>query len=356
MSESIKILIVEDSPLASKLLEFILQRDPQLKVIGSVTSGEEALAFLRTKRPDVITMDIVLPGMDGFEATKRIQHSVSPPIPIVIVSANYQPEDIEKSFKAIVAGAVDIIEKPVGPRDLRFPVMAATLIQAIKNADSIMQLRRQVLPSLQTNKLEISDFDAIPLSKFRAVAMGASLGGPKAVNSILSKLPAHFPAPIFLVQHISPGFAQGYAHWLGESSSLKIKIAEHREIAEPGIVYVASDQCHLEVGPDHTIGLSTAPPEGGLRPSVSRLFRSMAEQYGNEGIGIILTGMGSDGAEDLLKMKQCGALTIAQDQNSCLVFGMPREAIALGAVEYVLSLQQIIDLLCAMAERKKEGV
>ena len=319
-----------------------------MKVIGVAESGEEALEFVKKTIPDVITMDIVLPQMDGFEATQRILQSSAFPIRIIIVSAHFKHDDLTKSFKAIAAGAIDILEKPVGPRDPNFQAMADALIQSIKNAASIKSLPAVTAPPNRTGK--IPNFEGLKLlSRTRAVAMGASLGGPKTLNVILSHLPAHFPAPILLVQHISEGFVQGFVNWLSQDATVTIKIAEHQEPVQAGTVYVAPDQCHLLAGPGQTVLLSDAPPVRGLRPSVSALFRSMAQEYGAAGVGIILSGMGHDGADELLLMKKSGSLTIAQDEQSCLVFGMPKEAIAIGAVDYVLSPPQIADLLTSMA-------
>lgn len=348
----IKVLIVEDSPIAAKLLEYIINSDPTLKVIGTVESGEAALEFIKTEHPDVITMDIVLPKMDGFEATKRIMETT--PIPILIVSANFKSEDIDKSFKAMSVGALEILEKPVGPRDPSFKSMAETLIRSIKNASKIKLLTRRYYFHQESQELEKASVkNLIVPTDIQAIAIGASMGGPKALHTIFSQLPAQFPIPILVVQHISSGFAQGLVDWLSQDSALTIKIADNREIPKLGHIYFAPDNFHLEASSHHTIHLDDSPPENGLRPSVGKLFFSMARAYGSKGLGIILTGMGHDGAKELLMMKEAGAMTIAQDQESSLIFGMPKEAIAIGAIKYVLSLQQIIDFLKSIAQAVK---
>ena len=344
----IKVLIVEDSPIAAKLLSYIIQSDQQLQVIGTVKTGEDALEFIKKTPPDVITMDIVLPGMDGFETTHLIMKSF--PIPIIIVSANYQKDDIDKSFKAITAGALDILEKPVGPRDPDYQRMADALLQAIKNAAQINFQPKLFLKPQASLLKRIGQKEKItPSTCTQAVAIGASLGGPKALQFIISQLRSDFPAPILLVQHIAAGYTKGLVDWLQKDSALTVKLAEHQEIAKPGWIYVAPEDVHLEAGPDAMLILSNAPPEGGLRPSIGHLFKSMAVNYGSKALGVILTGMGRDGAKELLLMKQKGAVTIAQDQESSLIFGMPREAIALEAVQYVLSLQEISNYLNAMS-------
>lgn len=349
--QPVKVLIVEDSPVAARLLEYIINSDPDLKVIGCVDSGEKALIFIKTQKPDVITMDIVLPEMDGFEATRRIMEST--PIPIIIVSANYKEEDVDKSFKAISVGAVEILEKPVGPRDSLFRAMSKILIQSIKNAAKIKLVTRPYYSSQNHHPSATKHFaKKIFLPKdLQAIAIGASLGGPKALNIIFSQLPAPFPIPIFVVQHISSGFTKGLVEWLNNQSALTIKLAEDQENIEPGYVYMAPDNYHLEVSRQRTIHLSRDPPENGLRPSVGKLFRSMAYTYRSKGLGILLTGMGHDGANELLLMKNCGAPTIAQDQDSSLVFGMPKAAISLGAAEHILPLEQIVSCLESLAEQ-----
>jgi two-component system chemotaxis response regulator CheB len=349
-SHPVKVLIVEDSPLAAKLLEFIINSDPNLKVIGCVESGEGALNFIKVEKPDVITMDIVLPKMDGFETTQKIMQIM--PIPIIIVSAHFKNDDIEKSFKAISVGALEILEKPVGPRDPAFQTMAQTLIKSIKNAAKIKLLTRRAYTTTIFPTDEEALNKIIPPTDTKAIAIGASLGGPNALNTIFSQLPVNFPLPILVVQHISPGFTKGLVDWLKPMTSLKIKLAQNNEIAKPGFIYIAPDHYHLEIGKHHTIYLRDEPPEEGLRPSVGRLFRSMANTYGQQGIGIILSGMGHDGAKDLLLMKKCGALTIAQDEESSLLFGMPKEAISIGAVKHVLSVQQIGVFLSSLARDK----
>lgn len=349
VSHPIKVLIVEDSPTAAELLTFIINSDPALKVIGWVDNGERALNFIKWETPDVITMDILMPKMDGFETTRRIMQTT--PIPIIIVSANFKREDVNKSFQAITAGALDILEKPRGPDDPHFANMAKAILTAIKTVAGAKLITRRFsapLPPIPT----VAATHSLPdiSQPIEAIAIGSSLGGPQALSTIFSQLSAAFPVPIFVVQHISHGFTQGFADWLKEGSRLKVKIPQNQEQSQPNHIYIAPDNCHLEILKGGRIYLSNEPPDNGLRPSVGHLFRSMAKAYGSSGMGIILTGMGRDGVEDLLLMKKAGALTIAQDQESSLMFGMPKEAISIGAAKHVLSLQEIIQLLKKIAK------
>jgi two-component system chemotaxis response regulator CheB len=344
VSHPIKVLIVDDSPLATELLTRIIHSDPDLKVIGCVDSGERALNFIKWEIPDVITMDIVMPKMDGFETTRRIMQTT--PIPIVIISACFKGEDVQKSFEAIDAGALDILEKPPGPQDPDFDTLAKRILKSIKTVAGTKLIARHYSQPHSLSKPKLPDSEAASsLSQIEAIAIGSSLGGPHALRTIFKELPAQFRLPIFVVQHISPGFAPGFTEWLGEHTPLHVKLAQKQEIAQSGCIYIAPDHHHLEIHRGHLICLATTPPERGLRPAVGHLFRSMAKTYGAHGMGIILTGMGRDGVEDLLLMKQSGALTVAQDKESSLLFGMPKEAIAIGAAQRILSLQQIAELL-----------
>lgn len=350
-SDLIRVLIVEDSPLAAKVLVQLINSDPKLKVIGCVSSGEEALDFIKHVKPDVIVMDIVLPNMDGFETTHHIMQST--PIPIIIASASFDPKDVHKSFKAIDAGALEILEKPSGPLDPAFPAMAEALLKAIKNAAIIQLTTRRYFSERSMQIQNQKKLEDLVLSNIiQAIGIGASLGGPTALKSLFSHLPAKFPIPIFIVQHIAAGFNKGFVDWLQSTSSLKVKLAVNGEIPQPGCVYIAPESVHLEVGLNQKIHLNEDLPVENLRPSVGRLFRSMAKAYGKHSMGILLTGMGHDGAADLLLMRESGAITIAQDKESSFIFGMPKQAISLGAAQFVLSLQQIIDLLNLLAKKK----
>ena len=187
--------------------------------------------------------------------------------------------------------------------------------------------------------------------KVEAVAIGSSLGGPQALKTILSALPSEFPAPIFIVQHISTGFVEGLIDWLSKYCKLKISLAKANELALPGNIYIAPDSFHMQIKKGNIIHLSDAKPNEGLRPSISYLFCSMAETYGPDCVGIILTGMGKDGVDGLLSMKQKGAMTIAQSQEDCLMFGMPKEAIAAGAVKQIIHINHIADALLEIISR-----
>lgn len=342
----IKILIVDDSRVTRDLLTFIAESDPQLQIIGYAADGEEAIKFLETQNPDVIIMDIVMPKMNGFETTAYIMKTH--PIPIIIVSGVYNKDEVAKGFQAIKAGALAIIEKPKGISDSQHLEMARFVIQTIKVISDIkLQIGKNVfeVPSKPIEELvEACSIHQPSISerrKINAVAIGASIGGPQALCTILSKLPASFPAPIFIVQQITTGFIQGLVNWLSESTSLKVGLAKHGEKANPGCVYIAPDNMNMEILEGNIINLTQTQPPNDNTPSISKLFGSVAKTHGDSGVGILLTGLGRDGTKELLKMKELGAITITQDEETCVVFELPQEAIKIGAATNIESVQQI---------------
>lgn len=344
----IKILIVEDSPIIQELLEHIFNADPELHIIGKAGNGVEAIEFLKRHRPDVITMDVHMPGMNGFQATRKIMETC--PVPIVIVTASYLPEDVNMTFRALEAGAVAVEEKPVGPGHPHFEETADKLVQTVKLMSEVKVVRRraqyriaETIPKAQEIKIK----HALP--KIRCVALGASTGGPQAIQTILASLPQNFPVPILVVQHITRGFIGGMVDWLSQTTSFQVQIASPGEFALPGHVYFAPDDYHLGIEGSGRLKLSKEPPEYGMRPSASYLFRSVEKAYGPHGAGVLLTGMGSDGAKELKILKDRGAVTFVQDKHSSAVYGMPGEALMLGAAMYVLPPEEIAATLKILA-------
>ncbi len=350
----IRLLIVEDSAVVRELLQHIFSSDPDIQVIGAVTNGLEAVDFVSKVRPDVITMDIDMPKMGGFEATRKIMETT--PVPIVILTASWDPNDVNKTWKAMEAGAVHALEKPLFIGDIEQSTEIKSLIQTVKLMSEVKVVRRwpkKTVPD-SVEKKTISDKDnGIARLDIDIVAIGASTGGPPAVKTILSALPENFPVPLLLVQHIAPNFSKSFVEWLDQAGPLKVKLALNGEKVLPGYVYVGPDQFHMRVDRSGRISLTQDKPENGLRPSVSYLFRSVAEVYGNRALGILLTGMGRDGAEELVLMKKKGATTIAQDKESSVVHGMPGEAIKLGGASLVLPPEKIAHMLVAFAHRRK---
>ncbi|MDP3097617.1 MAG: chemotaxis-specific protein-glutamate methyltransferase CheB [Syntrophales bacterium] len=351
----IKVLIVEDSPVVRELLMFILSSDPTIRVIGTASDGEEAVRAVRDKRPDVVTMDIIMPKMDGFEATRIIMETT--PTPIVIVSASANSKEVEKTFRAIEAGALAAISKPMGVTHPKYTQLAKELITTVKLMSEVKVIKRR--PQERKRGVISGESTAGMITPvtldLKVVAIGASTGGPLAIEAILSGLPKDFPAPLLIVQHIAAGFVRGFADWLGNSSGVPVKIAAHGEYLLPRQAYIAPDDLQMGVEHGGRISLSSSEPENGLRPSVSWIFRSVNEVFGKNAIGVLLTGMGKDGAQELKRMKESGAVTIAQDKASSIVYGMPGEAVTINAAAYVLSPGRIAEFLSGLPRAKTNG-
>lgn len=343
-----KVLIVDDSRTARELLTHIIESDLELKVVGCVEDGEKALQWLENETCDVITMDVHMPHINGFEVTQKIMETN--PIPTVIISSGYTPTDNLMAFRALEVGALSILEKPSGFGDATYRKKAQEIIDTIKTISGIVVLTRHNRKSMA--KPKSLPLISKPKKEVRAVGIGASLGGPLAIAQILENLPSSFPVPVFIVQHIAAGFSNDFIRWLQERSHLRIFLASDGEVAQPGCVYVAADKCQMEIKQGNLISLDDTPTSE-IQPSVGRLFKSLANTYGPHCVGVILTGMGRDGAAELLLMKQKGAYTIAQNEESCLMFGMPKEAIALEAASQILPLNDIAHTLETLVSDKE---
>lgn len=342
----IKVLIVDDSRVAQEFLAHLLTSDPSVQVAGVANNGEEALEMVRIKRPDVITMDIHMPGMDGFEVTRAIMETV--PTPIVMVSASTTATEVASSFRMLEAGALALILRPPGIGQPGHETAARELLQTVKLMAEI-KVVRLIRPMVRAGKAAPA---AQKSAAIQLIAIGASTGGPPALLKILSGLPKNLAVPVLIVQHIAAGFTAGFVEWLGGASRFPVHIAAHGDCPLPGHAYVAPDGFHMGVSGGPRIALSDQAPENGLRPSVNYLFRSVAQVLGPRAVGVLLTGMGRDGAEELKEMKNKGAVTIAQDEASSVVHGMPGEAIKLDAATYVLPPDGITAMLAGVVGRQ----
>jgi two-component system chemotaxis response regulator CheB len=337
--EPIKVLVVEDSPVVRDLISHILSHDPDIRVIAAAATGEQAIEAAARLKPDLITMDVNLPGIDGYEATRRIMEAN--PAPIIIVSASYDPQNLGKTFRMVEAGALAILPPPLGIGHPEYRVRAAELIRTVKLMSEIKVVRRWAKAAARLPGIEVKRAS----KSIEVVALGASTGGPLVLKKILAGLGADFPAPVLMVQHMSPGFITGLAEWLQQSAGFPVRVAQDQELIRPGHAYLAPDGYHMVIDRFGRIELNTEAPVNGLRPAIAPLFRSLAERYGPHAVGILLTGMGADGALELAALKAKRALTIAQDKESSVVHGIPGEAIKLGAATYVLAPEQIAELL-----------
>ena len=347
----INVLIVDDSAVVRQHLKDVLESDKDIRVMGTAKDGEEAVRFVQEKKPDVITMDINMPNMNGFEATRKIMETN--PVPIVIVTASYDRSDVEKSFHSMEAGALAIIEKPFGEGHPHSKETQNDLVQTVKLMSEVKVVRRWKRERERQSEAidkKVSDKGLKKRDKkIKIVAIGASTGGPPIIQTILSGLKKGYPAPILVVQHISKGFLEGLVEWLRQSTGLPVHIAKHGEELLPGHIYFARDDYHLGVDEDGRLRLNREEIENGIRPSVSYMFRSIMNSFDGEAVGILLTGMGKDGAMEMKMMKDNGAVTIAQDRESSVVYGMPGEAVRLDGATYVLTPEEIAPTLEALA-------
>lgn len=336
----IKVLIVDDSRTEQLVLTNILTSDPGIKVIGTADDGPDAIKFVKKHKPDIITMDLNMPGMDGLSVTRAIMETE--PVPIIIVTGDRFIGTASSAFKLMEAGAVAIVEKPAGINDIDHDAMSRQLRRLIRNLANVRLVHRW---PRKTSERFVERRIMPGARSVACVGIGASTGGPMVIKHILDNLPAKLPLPIFIVQHISPGFTKGFVHWLQRDVKHELRIPSSGEAVNPGCIYVAPDGTHMGVRHGQIVLSDTDPKEHGLRPSVSYLFRSLDDEYGHKTVAILLTGMGVDGARELKLLRDRGAITIAQNEDTSTVYGMPGEAIKLDAATHEMSPSQIVEYL-----------
>ncbi len=333
----IRCLIVDDSPTFRKVLRNILASAPGVQVVGEAADGAEAVQQTLALKPDVITMDVQMPRKDGLEAITEIMKRL--PTPIVVVSAAAAGDDV--TFRALEAGAVDVVEKP-----------GADAVTMARRSEEIRQAVRAVAGLTLVTRHERTRRSSRELVGGRTtvdcIGIASSTGGPAALAKILSGLPPDFDIPILVVQHIAEGFVDALVRWLQSQCALQVKVAERGEEVVPGKVLVAPTGKHLMVSLGR-VRLDDALPVRGFKPSGTVLFTAMAREYGANAAGLILTGMGTDGAAGLRLIRQRGGVTLAQGEASSVVFGMPREALESGAAEIAVELEEIVPVLRRLA-------
>jgi two-component system chemotaxis response regulator CheB len=353
MSSPVSVLLVDDSLIALTILARMLSTSPDIQVVGKARSGREALELIPRLQPAVICTDLHMPDMDGLELTQEIMDRF--PRPILVVSAAVQSEDAHNVFRLLEAGAVDILPKPRGGLAADEPGVAQELIRKIKIISGVVALTRRQKNAPSSAQLQAGPSSPPLPPRPRIVAVGASTGGPQALRIILAQLPADFPAAILCVQHISEGFLAGLVEWLATQCALSVKIAQSGEQPCPGTIYFPQEGTHLEIDKSGRLVCSHKAPVDGHRPSVTATFKAVAEYCGDAAIGVLLTGMGSDGAQGMQEIFEAGGITIAQNEETSVVFGMPMQAIALGAVKYVLPVQKIAFMLPELLVAGRRG-
>jgi two-component system chemotaxis response regulator CheB len=349
----INVLIVDDSATESVYLKHIVNSEPDLNVVGVAADGVEAVRSVTKWRPDVVLMDIHMPRMDGYRATCEILKTH--PVPVIIMSARTCREQATKTFQSMQVGAVAAVEKPVGPGHIDSARAVEKFVQTVRLMSEIKVVKRAVLSRRTTNsgKCKMTGLDSAH-AQVELIAMAASTGGPPVIRHILSCLEKGVSLPILIVQHISRGFLEGFSKWLETETAFPVKVAIDGERIQKGQIYLAPDDRHMGVTSKRTIALSKAPHENRVRPSASYLFRSVGEAYGPKAVGVLLTGMGKDGAMELKEMQAKGAVTIAQSKETSLVHGMPGEAIRLGGADYILPPVEIGLLLKTLNKKKQK--
>lgn len=355
----VKVLLVEDSPVVLAILKKILAAASEIEVVGTASNGQEALDKIPELQPTVICTDLHMRKMDGLEFTKQVM--AKHPLPILVISSSVRESDTSTIFQLLQAGAVDVFPKPAMGMPSDYDRVKQELITKIKVLSGVSVFTKPL-------KQPISSTSAQPLvqgrilgsysglSSIRMVAVGASTGGPQALQKLFSQIPNHFPAPIICTQHISEGFLHGLVSWLAAECQVKVKIAQDGEIPTPGTIYFAPEKNHLELNSlgKFTYNRLTGIVDGHC-PSATVMFKSATQFYGKGTMGILLTGMGKDGAAGMQAIAQAGGTTIAQDEASCIVFGMPKEAIALGAVQHILPIQSIAPFVLNRVFSREQG-
>ncbi|NEO31297.1 MAG: chemotaxis-specific protein-glutamate methyltransferase CheB [Symploca sp. SIO3C6] len=359
---SIRVLLVEDSLLALVILKRILNLSEEIEVVGEARTGLEALKLIPEVEPDVICTDFHMPQMDGLQLTTEVMTRY--PKPILVISVSVLENDTDHIFELLEAGAVDILPKPPTGLATDNEFFRQELINKIIILSGVKVFKRkrrfiskseqqwQIDSTTVHNQIDrlikignTAAFSSDFFPKPKVVVIGASTGGPQAIQELLAQLPSDFPVPVICVQHICIGFLQGFIDWLNKSCSLQIQIAQPGNVPKPKIIYFPPEKQHLELDSRGQFIYSEKPPVDGHCPSVTTLFESVAKFYGKKTVGILLTGMGRDGAKGMQVIAEAGGFTIAQDEATSIVFGMPKEAIQLGAAKQVLPISAIAPML-----------
>ncbi len=346
-----KVVLVEDSPVALEILQRLLNSSPDVDVVGVARDGVEGLEVITKTKPDVICTDLLMENMDGLELTKRVM--ADDPRPILVISNFVQKTDVDNVFRLLQAGAADVFPKPSTDSPTDYERLKAALVAKIKVLSSmkVTAKRQQQAPSSLGKPNTSAAFSGNkPLmtnvsSRVKVITLGASTGGLQSIQKILAQLPPNFPLPIICTVHVSTGVLSGLVKWLSSECPLKAKVAEVGESPAPGTVYFAPEKCDLEIDMRGKFIYSNCPVDNKHCPSISVAFKSIAKYYGRATAGVLLSGIGRDGAEGLQAIAQAGGITIAQDEKGGAAYGMVKEAMSLNAVQQVLTIEKIAPFL-----------
>jgi len=346
--DPVRLLVVDDSPSIRGVIRAMVEGDDGILIVGEAANGGEAVEMSRALRPGVILMDVQMPGMDGIEATERIMASDA--APIIAFSAFTWGGEAKASIEMLAAGALDVMTKPDLAAAGAVGDCSRVLRKKIRSASRVVVVRhlRRSAAAPRTRGVAADPSDG---TCFEVLGVGASTGGPTALRELFSRLPAGFPIPILVVQHITAGFTAGFVDWLRQHTPLEVRIANAEDRALPGSILIAPEGRQLEALPGGAVRATSRRPRGVHLPSVDTLLSSLASAYGPKCIGALLTGMGSDGVEGLLDIRRGGGFTLAQDEGTCVVYGMPREAVRRGAVNRSMAPASMAGLLRRLADR-----
>jgi two-component system chemotaxis response regulator CheB len=329
----IRLLLVEDSLTIRDFLIEMLTQDGEIEIVACAKNGFESLALLEKCMPDVVLMDINMPIMDGLEATSKIMQTN--PVPVVIMSATEDVKEVGLAMEAVKSGALALLEKPLSFTGRSEEI--SEFLNTIKAMSSVKVVKHRQLGFSKSRE----DVKTFVVPGIEVIGIATSTGGPAALQTLLSILPGDYPIPILVVQHIVKGFTAGMVNWLDGISRLRVRVAQQGEHIAPGNVYIANEGFHLGIDGQKRLLLIDAPPFGGFKPSANVLFESLAEVYGDSVLALILTGMGRDGVEGLTKVHNRRGTIIAQNEETCAVFGMPLAAVEAGLTDRIMSLQEI---------------
>ena len=356
MGKKIRVLVVEDSSLARKVITDILSSDPDIEVIGTANNGKTAIYKNDSLNPDVITMDIEMPVMDGLESLRHIIEKNPKPVLMVSVLTKHGADE---TFRALEYGAVDFIPKPASNLTITLPQVADLLIEKVKavyKAEIKIPVKAKVQEAKKTEDHEKPYFekrvvDVAGKESNRIVGIGTSTGGPSALAGIFRCFPKNFPSPVLVVQHMPEGFTKAFAERLDANSGLNVKEAEDGDKILPGHGYIAPGHSHIKIeviNGEKVIKLDRGSKVSGHMPSIDVMFDSIADIYGKDSVCVIMTGMGQDGAKGILKIKKTGGSTIAQNEETSVVYGMNRVAVQMGAIDEIVSLDEIPESIVKM--------
>ncbi|MGA2920258.1 MAG: chemotaxis response regulator protein-glutamate methylesterase [Candidatus Sulfotelmatobacter sp.] len=345
----VRVLVVDDSALMRKLIPQMLEADPSIEVVGTAMDGNFCLKKIEELQPHVVTLDLQMPGMNGIDTLKEIMRRR--PLPVIVVSS-HSTEGASITFKALGLGAFDFVTKPQDA-SVHMAETARELIAKIKAAADCRVVRPGTLRGAPPRTEKSTSARSGP-PPTRIVAIGISTGGPQALEFLLAQLPPDFPGTILVVQHMPEGFTEMFARRLDELCALRVKEAQSGDVLQAGRVVVCPGSRHMTIKRlpmGNVVVLNDDPPVNGHRPSVDVLFRSVAEQFGKQSVAVLMTGMGDDGAEGLGAVKKAGGMTIAQSEESCVVYGMPKAAIERGYATRVVALDVLSSTLQALCGR-----